>query len=84
MTTYNGEHAALCRLAKRRTNALEVGRIGRHSWRVDAVKICHAEDIGRAALSSAVESAAWDIGLTLLHLDRRGGGKAQKECGGGE
>lgn len=82
METYERKHTALCGLADRRAKSLEVGSVGRHGWRVGAVQVSDAEDIGGAALSGAVQTAAWDVGLTLGQ--GRGDGEAQEESGGGE
>lgn len=65
METYDREHTALCGLANRGAKLLEVGGVGRNGWGVDAVKVRHTENIGGAALSGAVETTAWGVGLTL-------------------
>ncbi|KAK7741887.1 hypothetical protein SLS53_004954 [Cytospora paraplurivora] len=54
--TYDREHAAASLLADGRTFGLEVGGISWYGWWIRTVQVCNAEDISRAALSSAVEA----------------------------
>jgi hypothetical protein len=55
-------------------------QLGRRELTVGAVKVCNTEDVGSAALRSAVESRAWSIGdLAVLNLNWGGEGNAGED-----